>query len=370
VVLDVVIGHASSVIVQFVSPAVFRLTCATLFAIGVWPVPAGSPVRVAQERAAGEVVSARLAEWLGPSPTTLTTRTEPAFSTGAPWLASPFDIASETALARARVEQYTRDLFAPPSTLQDELSTYLTNRLAEEIFQQQTSSTAGAGFVIEPFFGGFLSYAVRSIRLERGQLARTDRFTTLERYVGWPELQSILREFYARAAGRRVPAAEFVQVASGVSGRDLTWLFDALSDSARTIDYGVKSVSDTVGVNRRHRTTVVVGRYGDGVFAGTSQGRVGPFDSGRSIEIRVVFGDGSVRDERWDGRDLRRAFEYESTAGVTSVDVDPRRIIAADHRLTNNSWTAANRAGEAATRWAARWLTWFEHVLLSYAFFA
>jgi len=287
-----------------------------------------------------------------------------------PWLVSPFDITSETVLARAAVEHYTRDLLASDSPLRDELSTYLTNRLAEEIFQRQTNSTSGAGFVIESFFGGSVSYAVRSIRLERGQLTRTDRFTTLERYVGWAELQSILHEFYARNAGRRVPAAEFVRVASEVSGRDLSWLFEALSDPARHLDYGVASVSDTAARSGRRRTTVIVERYGDGVFAGTSRVRVGPFDAGRGVEIRVVFVDGSERDERWDGRDRQRTYDYDSAAGVASVDVDPHRVIAADHHLTNNSWTAASRAGEAGTRWAARWLTWLEHVLLNYAFFA
>jgi hypothetical protein len=353
---------------------VFHLTLAALLAIGgAWPMRAGSPAHVEQERAAAEIASERLAEWLGPPPSGArrSDDTHIRFTTRstAPWLVSPFDITSETALARAAVERYTRDLFASDSPLRDELTTYLTNRLAEEIFQRQTSSTSGAGFVIEPFFGGSLSYAVRSIRLERGQLARTDRFTTLEHEVGWPELQSILREFYLRAAGRRVPVTEFMKVASDVSGRDLTWLFDALSDPARTLDYGVTRVTDTGARDGRHRTTVVVGRYGDGVFAGTGRDRIGPFEAGRGVEIRVVFVDGSVRDERWDGRDLQRAFEYESAAGVASVDVDPHRIIAADHHLTNNSWTATSRAGEAGTRWAARWLTWFEHVLLNYAFF-
>ena len=37
---------------------------------------------------------------------------------------------------------------------------------------------------------------------------------------------------------------------------------------------------------------------------------------------------------------------------------------------TNNSWTAEPRAAEASQKWALRWLTWVQELLLTYAAFA
>jgi hypothetical protein len=44
-------------------------------------------------------------------------------------------------------------------------------------------------------------------------------------------------------------------------------------------------------------------------------------------------------------------------------------VLALDLNVTNNSWTASPRAAEAARALALRWWTWFDHVLLTYAFF-
>ena len=70
------------------------------------------------------------------------------------------------------------------------------------------------------------------------------------------------------------------------------------------------------------------------------------------------------RHERW------RAFHFRRGASVETAEIDPDRILTLDRNITNNSWTAHPRAREAAHAWATRWLTWFENVLLTYAFFA
>jgi hypothetical protein len=88
------------------------------------------------------------------------------------------------------------------------------------------------------------------------------------------------------------------------------------------------------------------------------------------VDVKVVFADGSENRQTWDGRDRWRAFRFLRASPVASVVIDPDRVLTLDVNYTNNSWTARPRAGEAARKWAARWLTWFENVLLTYAFFA
>jgi hypothetical protein len=170
---------------------------------------------------------------------------------------------------------------------------------------------------------------------------------TLERMLGWPTVQQILRAHFERGAFRHPAPDDFFAIASEVSGRDLRWFFDAVHRSAAVFDYGVAQVDGG---------TVVVRRYDDGVFP---------------VKVRVTFDDGRSADVDWDGRDRWRAFTFPDTAGaIRSVDVDPDRVLLLDVNTTNNSWTAEPRAAEAARRWSLRWLTWLQELMLTYAFFA
>ncbi len=55
---------------------------------------------------------------------------------------------------------------------------------------------------------------------------------------------------------------------------------------------------------------------------------------------------------------------------MTEVTIDPDRVLTLDVNYTNNSWTAKPQGRAAAYKWALVWLNWFEHTLLTYAFFA
>jgi hypothetical protein len=61
---------------------------------------------------------------------------------------------------------------------------------------------------------------------------------------------------------------------------------------------------------------------------------------------------------------------YRGPSRAFSATIDPDRMLLLDLNRTNNSRMLTPRTSEAATRWAARWMTWFENVLLTYGFFA
>ena len=172
---------------------------------------------------------------------------------------------------------------------------------------------------------------------------------TLEKQLGWPTLQRILSTYFQRGAFRHPTPEEFFAIAGEMSGRDLTAFFDAVHRSSATFDYGVAQV--TMGAGQQ---TVVVRRYADGVFPTT---------------VRVRFDDGKSVDEAWDGTAPWHAFRYATPARITSVEVDPDRVLLLDLNYTNNSWTSRPSAAAASGKWALRWLTWLEDVLLTYAFF-
>jgi hypothetical protein len=81
------------------------------------------------------------------------------------------------------------------------------------------------------------------------------------------------------------------------------------------------------------------------------------------VEIRVGLADGRSVDERWDGRDRWRRFEYSGARVVRAV-VDPDGKIAIDVVPANNEWIAEKGpARRAATKWAARWMFWVQNLL-------
>ena len=54
------------------------------------------------------------------------------------------------------------------------------------------------------------------------------------------------------------------------------------------------------------------------------------------VNVRVVFDDGTVRQERWDGRGTFSRFSYRSRTRVARAEVDPERRVVLDADLRNN----------------------------------
>ena len=263
------------------------------------------------------------------------------------------------------------------------VTTYATGRLMEEAY-------AGRFRTVERFFGGLVPWTYMDVPWSRDihgnrlfgyrvapdwdapstpswrywpTAARSITYakpalwlTSLERMFGREMVQKTLAEFYARGTFRHPAPDELFAIASSVAGRDLTWFFDAVHRSAATFDYAVVKVTSDGRTNPETiENTIVIRRLRDGVFP---------------VEVRTTFDDGHSISERWDGRDQWRQFTYRRDARVRTVEIDPTRILTLDLDFTNNSWTAEPRAAEASRRWALRWMTWLQTVLMTYAFFA
>ena len=176
---------------------------------------------------------------------------------------------------------------------------------------------------------------------------------TLERMIGWDATRAILGVHFRRGAYRHPTPDEFFAIAREVYNRDLSWFFDAVHRASATFDYGVAQVtSEPTPAGFTH--TIVVRRYGDGVFP---------------TPVRVTCG-ATIRLLFWNGAERWKAFEVRDAERVTKVEVDPDRVLMLDVNYTNNTWAAHPRTADAAGKWAMRWLTWVQEVLLTYAFFA
>jgi hypothetical protein len=263
----------------------------------------------------------------------------------------------------------------------------------------------------ERFFGGFIPWVFRDVLLTRELdhngmsvyrgAAKSDAMSTpswrydpirgrglsyqktalwlntLERLIGWPTLQRILSTFAARHRFAHPTPQDFFAVANEVSGRDLTWFFDQVYRTSNVFDYGIELFeSETAPTNgfvdpqngqrrfvRRgdpssdgtYRTTVMVRRYGEGIFP---------------VDILITLANGEQIRERWNGRDRWVRYTYEHPSRAVTAQVDPNRVLLLDVNYTNNSATREPAARAAATKWSLAWLVWLQDLLVTYGMFA
>jgi len=204
---------------------------------------------------------------------------------------------------------------------------------------------------------------------------------TLERELGWDVLQKILATFFERYAFRHPEPEDFFAVAEEVAGQDLSWFFDQVYRSAVTFDYAVGRVAsipveprgfveqdgklvladrpqgddDSAGAERRWRSEVVVERRGDGTFP---------------VDVLLVFEDGEERRERWDGQARHTTYVCEAKSKLRHAIVDPQRKLLLDLDRTNDSRLREPEPDLPATKWASKWMLWFQDFLVTIAFFA
>jgi hypothetical protein len=387
---------------------------------GLPPIDVRFSIQTEHRRAQSRYVGATMAslkmlgEWLGPMPRQSLTIVDP------PWHHSPAVVADdaivlertawwrtttamspELAAARGVSRRFWTSLFDPgrlPPWFIDGLTEYAARRVVASLFEQE-NLPPGYAFVEERFFDRFVPVRLR-IRLqpetdgdpipayranpgahvaEQPMTAANARslegktvltLGTLERWVGRPVFDQIMTDFVHGFRGTRPTLADFSQLASNVSGQDLTWLIQPTFGGSAVFDYAVTALATTPIDESRFETTVVAARLGNGVFSGTSAVPVGGFQSGRGLTLRVTFADGAETDDTWDGRDTRKTFAYRSTAAAVSAVIDPDRVLLLDLNRTNNSRTLTSTSGVAARRWAARWMLWLQSAMLTSAFFS
>lgn len=319
------------------------------------------------------------------------------------WLQPERSLTLEAQVARGIARQWWGTLVVMPDRyLADGLAEYAQSRTIERIFDRR-HQRVNYSLLETRWFGGLVPWAIRAARLDRqttglnravfrrhpavdlrdasavarpAQMAKAAAaITTLERYLGWPALQRGLSAAARRYAGQTMTAAQFFEILDNAADRDLAWFVDQAFGQSSTYDYAVAdlaSVADATGAcgaGPCYRTTVVLKRLGEAVFAGTSLAPVGPFESGRALEIEVRFADGQHSEDHWDGRAAEKTLVYHGPAPATWAGIDPAGILLLDVNRLNNSRTLAPASPTAALPWSVRWTTWLQDLLLSSAVF-
>ena len=247
---------------------------------------------------------------------------------------------------------------AKASAMIDGFAWYLAAHAIERLYDVRYLRSAHS-VESRAYLGDRIIWSFPSLRLSRHVVAARDRygavFESLERWLGTPTLQAAMFQV-AHLQGDQLKADVIVKTISDAAGQDLSWAFDA---AAADVNYAVDSISGS---------SVTVSRRGSGMFTGRTAPRVGAFDSGDGVRLKVVFADGSSSVAMWDGRDETRTFTFSSTP--VAAYLDPDRVIALDGNRLDNAIVAPSPTNVPVGKWAARWMVWLQHTMLSYGMFS
>ena len=338
-----------------------------------------------QQRVADTVTSAEglFAEWYGPLPhpksgeIVVTSR----------WLAPDSDRSLERSLISDLAQQYWLGREGWPVSTQwlaEGLALYSAVRGIHETLE-------GRHPVSFRYFGGFIPFALRATEWSPYPLGPRPRvhplddghqpdgdgkaqraalaLHTLERYLGWPAFQQVLEALQTQPAADRDPVAHLNAIVSGQRGRDMTWFFNEAFRFDAVFDYGIEAFTSEpdAGEPPAYVTTVSLRRYGDGIFAGTSEPPSSPYASGRSLPVLIRFEDGTEVRDWWDGRQAAAELRYVSASRGVVASVDPDVFLVLDADRTNNTRTLQRHVDPIGVRMALRWILWLQDAMVTYS---
>lgn len=251
---------------------------------------------------------------------------------------------------------------------------YLQTHAIEREFDARYLRTAHS-VESKAYLGDHIIWSFPSLRLSRHAAARRDGyakvFAALERWIGGAALQGAMFEL-ARVQDPQLSANTIIKTISEAAGQDLTWVFIAAEPEAE-LNYKVAAMTSGAGSNCPApcvQSVITVEREGDGIFPGRSGLRVGDFESGDALLLDVEFEDGTRASARWDGRDDSRQFTFIGSSRAVVARLDPDRLVTLDTNRLDNAIVEPAPTNVPVHKWAARWMVWLQHTMLSYGFLA
>jgi hypothetical protein len=245
---------------------------------------------------------------------------------------------------------------AQAAAIIDGFASYLAAQAVEREFDLRYRRSAHS-VESRAYLGDHIVWSFPTLRLSRHVVATRDRygalFEALERWIGTPALQGAMYQV-AQLPEDRLTATGITRTISDAVGQDLAWLFDAARSD---VSYAVHDVTPT---------SVTVTRRAGGTFTGRSAARVGAFDSGDAVRLKVVFDDDSTAWASWDGRDQLRTFQFQAPSAVKAAYLDPDGLVTFDRNRLDNAIVPARPTNVPVRKWVARWVVWLQHTMLSY----
>ena len=310
-------------------------------------------------------------EWLGPPPGVI-----PTAAMRQPLWQGPGAMSVEANEAQRVIRSWWPATIADPqaAAIIDGFASYLQTLAIERAFDARYLRIAHS-VESRAYLGDHIVWSFPTLRLSRHAAAGRNRyaavFAALEQWIGLPHLQGAMFEV-ARLSGDRLNAGTIIDTMSAAAGQDLSWAFTAAAPGV-DVNYRIMSMASREGSGCGApcvQTDVTVAREGDGIFPGRTASRVGEFQSGDALLLTVTFADQTQSSVRWDGRDTSRVFTFLGRSPGTAAHLDPDRVVTLDHNRLDNAIVPPVPTNVPVGKWAARWMVWLQHTMLSYGFLA
>jgi len=192
---------------------------------------------------------------------------------------------------------------------------------------------------------------------------------TLERLLGTPEMDRVLRLYSDRWRFRHPTTSDFIAAVRDATGQDWQWFFDRTFYSSGIVDYAVEqaesaparaprglfekdgklSAGPPPSLSKPHGydTVVTVVRRGDVPLP---------------VEVLLRFEGGRTHRARWDGEARWKRYRVASGPRLIEAMVDPDEKLLLDVDRTNNGRRTEDDE-RAASRWTVRAVFWVQNMI-------
>ncbi|MCK9279718.1 MAG: M1 family metallopeptidase [Melioribacteraceae bacterium] len=182
-----------------------------------------------------------------------------------------------------------------------------------------------------------LSYAVNSY--SKPELV----LLSLERYIGYKNMMSLLKEYYNRYKFKHPTALDFIKLTKEREGDKLGWFFREFYYNARVHDYAITGIKK-VGQNDYE---ILAERLREGFFANDI----------------AVYTDKDTLYQKWTENVRYKVFKFHTKNEVLAAEIDPYRKNMLDINFANNSYTV-NGKYWASISISLRWFFWIQNALM------
>ncbi len=201
---------------------------------------------------------------------------------------------------------------------------------------------------------------------------------TLERLLGRPVMDEIMRTYFERWQFRHPSSRDFISVVNEITvkrlgnkyGPNMNWFFDQVLYGTDICDYELTSIrnrrvskpegvfdeeaeEDTSSASRPYECRIVVSRLGEVKMP---------------VEVLVHFESGKEVREQWDGQARWTEFTYTGNDRIQWAKVDPDEVLQIDTNFLNNSKTL-EPSSAPAWKYTVKFLFWIQNILQTSSLF-
>ena len=167
---------------------------------------------------------------------------------------------------------------------------------------------------------------------------------TLEKYLGYDKMMSILKDYFNAYKFRHPKAKDFTTVVKRNCNEDMSWFFRNCIENTYYFDYKINSITK----KNNNEYEVLAERAGDGVFRNDI----------------VFYTNKDTLKAKWDGEERWKIFKFRTNNEVIGAEIDPQRKNLLDINFANNSLALKPRFG-APVSMAMRWFFWVQNALMT-----